>query len=60
MWIVSWWWKMWKSRSSAVAAAAVLEGAVEVEGPAAVVLTGANVDAARLAEVLSDHEETWR
>jgi threonine dehydratase len=46
--------------SAAVAAAAVLEGAVEVEGPAAVVLTGANVDAARLAEVLSDHEETWR
>lgn len=46
--------------SAAVAAAAVLEGAVEVEGPAAVVLTGANVDPARLAEVLSDHEEPWR
>jgi hypothetical protein len=28
---------------------------VEVEGPAAVVLTGANVDPARLAEVVSEH-----
>jgi threonine dehydratase len=41
--------------SAAVGAAALLEGAVEVEGPAAVVLTGANVDPARLAEVVSEH-----
>ncbi|HEX5727092.1 MAG TPA: pyridoxal-phosphate dependent enzyme [Longimicrobiaceae bacterium] len=41
--------------SAAVAAAAVLEGAVgDVAGPAAVVLTGSNVDAARLAAVLSE------
>jgi threonine dehydratase len=40
--------------SAAVAAAALLEGLVEVEGPAAVVLTGGNVDAARLAAVLSE------
>jgi threonine dehydratase len=40
--------------SAAVAAAALLEGVVEVEGPAAVVLTGGNVDAARLAAVLSE------
>ena len=39
--------------SAAVAASAVLEGAVELAGPAAVVLTGANVDAARLAAVLA-------
>jgi threonine dehydratase len=37
--------------SAAVAVAAVLEGAID-EGPAAVVLTGGNVDAARLAAVL--------
>lgn len=40
--------------SAAVAVAALLEGAVEVEGPAAVVLTGGNVDPARLAAVLSE------
>ena len=40
--------------SAAVAVAAVLEGAMELEGPAAVVLTGGNVDAARLAAVLAD------
>lgn len=40
--------------SAAVAAAALLEGAVErLDGPVAVVLTGSNVDAARLAEVLA-------
>lgn len=38
--------------SAAVAVAAVLQGAVGRGGPAAVVLTGANVDAARLAAVL--------
>jgi threonine dehydratase len=37
--------------SAAVAVAAVLEGAVQA-GPAAVVLTGGNVDAARLAAIL--------
>jgi threonine dehydratase len=37
--------------SAAVAVAAVLEGAIE-QGPAAVVLTGGNVDAARLAAIL--------
>jgi threonine dehydratase len=44
--------------SAAVGVAALLEGA-EVEGPVAVVLTGANVDPARLASVLT-HEEPWR
>jgi threonine dehydratase len=40
--------------SAAVAAAALLEGAVRaLEGPAAVVLTGSNLDAARLASILS-------
>jgi threonine dehydratase len=40
--------------SAAVAAAALLEGAVRgVEGPVAVVLTGSNLDAARLAPILS-------
>jgi threonine dehydratase len=39
--------------SAAVAVAAVLEGAVE-RGPAAVVLTGGNVDAARLAAILGE------
>jgi threonine dehydratase len=39
--------------SAAVAAAALLEGAVDrLAGPAVVVLTGSNVDAARLADVL--------
>jgi threonine dehydratase len=41
--------------SAAVAVAAVLEGAVET-GPAAVVLTGGNVDAARLAAILGEAE----
>lgn len=40
--------------SAAVAVAAVLEGAVQIEGPAALVLTGTNVDAARLTAVLAD------
>lgn len=39
--------------SAAVAVAAVLEGAIE-HGPAAVVLTGSNVDAARLAAILGE------
>jgi threonine dehydratase len=41
--------------SAAVAVAALLEGAVgEVEGPAAVVLTGSNLDPARLAAILAE------
>jgi threonine dehydratase len=41
--------------SGAVGVAALLEGAVRLpEGPVAVVLTGGNVDAARLAAILSD------
>ncbi|HEY0020377.1 MAG TPA: threonine/serine dehydratase [Longimicrobium sp.] len=41
--------------SAAVGVAAVLEGAVErMAGPAAVVLTGGNVDGARLARVLGE------
>lgn len=41
--------------SAAVAAAALLEGAVAgVEGPVAAVLTGSNLDAARLAPILLD------
>lgn len=39
--------------SAAVAAAAILEGALRVDGPAAVVLTGSNIDAARLAPILA-------
>jgi threonine dehydratase len=40
--------------SAAVAAAALLEGAVRgLEGPVAVVLTGSNLDAARLAPILA-------
>jgi len=39
--------------SAAVAVAAAMEGAAR-EGPAAVVLTGGNVDAARLAAILGD------
>jgi threonine dehydratase len=40
--------------SAAVAAAALLEGAVRgLEGPVVVVLTGSNIDAARLAPILS-------
>jgi threonine dehydratase len=39
--------------SAAVAAAALLEGALRPAGPVAVVLSGSNVDAARLAAVLS-------
>jgi len=40
--------------SAAVAAAALLEGAVRgLEGPVVVVLTGSNVDAARLAPILA-------
>ncbi|MFL5538720.1 MAG: threonine/serine dehydratase [Longimicrobiaceae bacterium] len=40
--------------SAAVAAAALLEGAVPaLEGPAVVVLTGSNLDAARLAPILA-------
>jgi threonine dehydratase len=40
--------------SAAVAAAAVLEGAIpHLEGPVAVVLTGSNLDAARLAPILA-------
>jgi len=40
--------------SAAAAAAALLEGAVRgLEGPAAVVLSGSNLDAARLASILS-------
>ena len=43
--------------SAAVAAAAVLEGAVQpASGPAAVVLTGGNLDAARLAAILGERE----
>ncbi|HEX2079299.1 MAG TPA: pyridoxal-phosphate dependent enzyme [Longimicrobium sp.] len=43
--------------SAAVAAAAVLEGAVErIGGPAAVVLTGGNLDGARLAAILGERE----
>ena len=39
--------------SAAVAAAALLEGAIpELEGPVAVVLTGSNIDAARLVPIL--------
>lgn len=41
--------------SAAVAVAAVLEGAVR-DGPAAVVLTGSNVDGARLAAILGESE----
>ena len=41
--------------SAAVAAAALLEGAVRnPEGPVAVVLSGSNLDAARLADVLGE------
>ncbi|HEX2204444.1 MAG TPA: pyridoxal-phosphate dependent enzyme [Longimicrobium sp.] len=40
--------------SAAVAVAALLEGAARVEGPAAVVLTGSNLDAARLAAILAE------
>jgi threonine dehydratase len=41
--------------SAAVAAAALMEGAVpHLEGPVALVLTGGNLDARRLAEILSD------
>jgi threonine dehydratase len=41
--------------SAAVAAAALLEGAVpQVEGPVAVVLSGSNLDAARLATILAE------
>lgn len=41
--------------SAAVAAAALMENAVRpLQGPVAVVLTGGNVDARRLAEILSD------
>ncbi|HEX8317826.1 threonine ammonia-lyase [Longimicrobium sp.] len=41
--------------SAAVAAAALMEGAVPgLEGPVALVLTGGNLDARRLAEILSD------
>jgi threonine dehydratase len=41
--------------SAAVAAAALLEGAVRnLEGPVAVVLTGSNLDAARLADILGE------
>ena len=43
--------------SAAVAAAAVLEGAAgRLEGPVAVVLTGSNVDAARLSEVMGERD----
>ncbi len=43
--------------SAAVGVAAVLEGAVErIGGPAAVVLTGGNVDGARLAQVLGERD----
>lgn len=41
--------------SAAVAAAALLEGAVaDVEGPVAAVLSGSNLDAARLAAILTE------
>jgi threonine dehydratase len=40
--------------SAAVAVAALLEGAVRAEGPTVLVLTGGNVDAARLAAVLTE------
>jgi len=40
--------------SAAVAAAALLEGAARgLEGPVVVVLTGSNIDAARLGPILS-------
>jgi threonine dehydratase len=43
--------------SAAVGVAALLEGAVErVEGPAAVVLTGGNVDGDRLAGILAERD----
>lgn len=43
--------------SAAVGVAAVLEGAIErMGGPAAVVLTGGNVDGARLARVLGERD----
>lgn len=43
--------------SAAVAAAAVLEGAAgRIRGPAAVVLTGSNLDGARLASILAERE----
>jgi threonine dehydratase len=43
--------------SAAVGVAAVLEGAVErIDGPAAVVLSGGNVDGARLARVLGERD----
>ncbi len=43
--------------SAAVGVAAVLEGAVErIGGPAAVVLTGSNVDGARLAGILAERD----
>jgi threonine dehydratase len=38
--------------SAAVAVAALLEGAVRTEGPVAVIITGGNVDAGRLASIL--------
>ncbi|MDQ3605790.1 MAG: pyridoxal-5'-phosphate-dependent protein, partial [Gemmatimonadota bacterium] len=38
--------------SGAVAVAALLEGAIQVRGPVALVLSGANVDAALFAEIL--------
>lgn len=41
--------------SAAVAAAALLDGAVaEIEGPVTAVLSGSNLDAARLAEILTE------
>jgi len=39
--------------SAAVSVAALLEGAIEFDGPAAVVLSGSNLDAGRLAAILS-------
>lgn len=43
--------------SAAVGVAAVLEGAIQrINGPAAVVLTGGNLDGARLAAILAERE----
>jgi threonine dehydratase len=40
--------------SAAVAVAAISEGAVHLDGPTVIVITGGNIDAARFAAVLAD------
>ena len=43
---------------AAVSAAAILEGVIQVAGPTVLVISGGNIDAARLAEILSG-ESSW-